>query len=377
MSLPLSSLVVALESLAPLSLAEPRDNVGLLIDPRRAGDGLGVERVLLTIDATPEVLEEAARYRPQCLVAYHPPLFHPKRRLASQHDPVVFHAARHDMAVYSPHTALDAAPGGINDWLAEAFGAADVSALFPSELVVPGEALKVVVFAPDAAIDALRSAMSKAGAGVIGNYSQCSFSLAGEGTFYGEAGANPAVGTAGRLERAPERRLEMVCSRQAIARVAQAISQHHPYETPAWEVYPLATKQHAGTGSGRSIELPAARALGDIILELKRHLRLEHLRVAMAPRHRAGDPVRSIAVCAGSGGAVFERAGDADLYVTGELGHHHVLAKLQAGASVILTEHSNSERGYLPRLRERLLAATQGAIDVQVAMSDIEPLGVV
>lgn len=377
MSLPLSSLVAALDGLAPPALAEPWDNVGLLLDPRGAGDELPVERVLLTIDATPAVLQEAASYRPQCLVAYHPPLFQAKKRWSAQRDAIVFQAARQDMAVYSPHTALDAAPGGINDWLAEALGEGDVRALSPSEIVDPGAELKVVVFAPDAAVDGLRSALSAAGAGVIGNYTQCSFSLAGEGTFYGEAGAQPVVGVAGRLERAPERRLEMVCPRRALSGVARAIEQHHPYETPAWEIYPLAPKAQAGTGMGRIIELTTPRRFDELVHAVKQHLGLEHVRVARPQHHGANDLIRRVAVCAGSGSSVFGGVSDADLYVTGELGHHHVLAKIHAGASVILTEHSSSERGYLRRLRERILTSTRSAIDVRIASADVEPLRVV
>jgi dinuclear metal center YbgI/SA1388 family protein len=377
MGLPLSSLIEALETLAPPSLAEAWDNVGLLVDPRAAGEELSVDRVLLTIDATPAVLEEAARSGSQCLVAYHPPLFRPQKRLALRRDAVVFHAARHGMAVYSPHTALDVAPGGVNDWLAEAFGEAEVRALFPSELPEPEAQLKLVVFAPAASVDELRSALAEAGAGAIGNYTQCSFNISGEGTFYGQEGAAPVVGVAGRLERASEVRLEMVCSRRALARAAHAIERHHPYETPAWEVYPLAPKAHLRTGVGRSVSLRAPRQLGDIVSELKRYLALDHLRVAAAPHHGAGAPIRTVAVCAGAGSAVFERVSGVDLYVTGELGHHHVLAKLSEGSSVILTEHSSSERGYLPRLRERLQAATRGAADVQIASADIEPLRVV
>lgn len=377
MSLPLSSLVSALEALAPLSLAEAWDNVGLLIDPRAAREELSVERVFLTIDASPRVVDEVIRAGGQCLVAYHPPLFQAKRRLAFRRDAAVFQAIRHGVAVYSPHTALDAAPGGVNDWLAEAFGEADVRALFPSELMDPSAELKLVVFVPEAAVDQLRRGLSEAGAGVIGRYTQCSFELAGKGTFHGEEGARPVVGAAGRLERVPELRLEMVCSRRVLPRVRDAIRRYHPYEEPAWEVYPLAPKAHPQTGAGRCVELAQPRPLTELVAMLKRHLALEHLRLAAAEGHAAGALIRRIAVCAGSGSSVFERARDVDLFVTGELGHHHVLAKLEQGASVILTEHSNSERGYLSRLRERLLAATGGAIDVQLASSDSEPLSVV
>lgn len=377
MSLPLSGLLTALETLAPLALAEPWDNVGLLLDPRADGAELEVARVLLTIDATPAVLEEAVGVGAECLVAYHPPLFHAKKRLSRVEDPVLWGAVQQGLAVYSPHTALDAVRGGVNDWLAEAFAPARVSALVPSERADVGGELKLVVFVPAGAADRLRSALSEAGAGVIGNYSECSFALPGEGTFFGEEGAQPAVGEVGCLSRVPELRLEMVCPRRALSRVAEAIEQHHPYEEPAWEVYPLAPKVRAHTGAGRMVELAAPRGSAELVSAVKRHLGLAHARLALAECHAAGAPIRRIAVCAGSGGALFERVSGVDLIVTGELGHHQVLAKLREGTSVVLTEHSNSERGYLTRLRDRLVEATAARVEVRLAERDVEPLRVI
>src|SRR6185369_1062109 len=119
---------------------------------------------------------------------------------------------------------------------------------------------------------------------------------------------------------------------------------HHPYEEPAWDLYPLATPAPADVGAGGLLELDTPISLGEAVTRLKAHLALATVRVAAAPAHAAGAAIARIAVCAGAGGSLFERVHDAELFVTGELRHHDVLAKLRAGSSVILSEHSHTER---------------------------------
>jgi dinuclear metal center YbgI/SA1388 family protein len=376
MSIPLSSLVSVLEALAPLTFAEAWDNVGLLIDPRAFGAELDVERVLLTIDATPEVLREAKEARIQCLIAYHPPLFQARKRISARADPAVFAALEAGFAVYSPHTALDSAPLGLNDWLVEGLGAGDVRALSPHLGQDAGGELKLVVFVPKDNADSLREALASAGAGTIGAYSQCSFNIDGEGTFFGDESTRPAVGSAACLERVPETRLEMVCKKSALPALVGAIARVHPYEEPAWDVYPLSPKPHARAGSGRELALHEPITISDAVLRVKKHLGLAQVRLAASEAHARGARLSSIAVCAGSGGGVFE-GHQAELYLTGEMRHHDVLARVNAGQSVILCEHTHTERGYLPRLRERLLEASAAKLDVRLATADREPLTLV
>jgi dinuclear metal center YbgI/SA1388 family protein len=380
-SLPLARLMSALERIAPLELAESWDNVGLLVDPRAPGAELDVSRVLLTIDATPEVIEEAVAARAGCIVAYHPPLFEARRRYARKNEPLLFAAASAPFAVYSPHTALDAAKDGLNDWLARCLGEGEIEPLVAARAGVARE-LKLVVFVPEEHADPLRDALAAAGAGVIGNYTRCSFNLKGEGTFFGDQATKPAVGEKGRLERVPELRLEMVCPERALPAVARALVQHHPYEEPAWEVHPLAAKPVVGAGRARRISLTTPRPLLDLVAELKANLGLPHLRLAASPAHRKGSLIRSASVAAGAGAGAFESSAASDelasdLYVTGEMRHHDVLALLARGASVVLCEHSSSERGYLAHFRKRLLKETANAISVAIARKDSEPLRVV
>lgn len=366
-----AQLVDAMESIAPFALAESWDNVGLLL----GGSDDPVSRTLLTIDLTSPVLDEAIALTCDSIVAYHPPIFDPIRRLTDRtsKEAVVLHAARAGISIYSPHTALDAAEGGVNDWIAEAFGSGDVRALQPHPALPETEALKIITFCPAEAIDRLRDALASIGAGRIGNYEQCSFTMDGEGTFRGNADSNPVVGQKEVLERVAERRLEMVCSKASLPLAMETIRQFHPYEEPPVEVHTLAPRPQRSAGAGRRLVLDRPLALEEAVATLRAHLGVEHLSVA-TPEDEAR-PLKTIGICAGSGRGLLELAisQGCDTYVTGELGHHDVLAARAAGCRVILAGHTETERGYLPRLRERLIEALP-SIAVHVSQKDTAPL---
>jgi dinuclear metal center YbgI/SA1388 family protein len=380
MSLPLSRVVALLERLARLAYAEAWDNVGLLLEPladRRAElEPPSVARVLVAIDATEAVLDEAAERDADLLVAYHPPVFRPLARLGTRTlaERALQRCARAGVALYSPHTALDAAPGGVNDWLADGAGTGERAPLADARVLERAQAFKLVTFVPGEHADALAGALAEAGAGVIGEYTQCSSRTLATGTFLGGAATNPAVGERGKLERVEELRLEMVCPERALGAVARVMRDVHPYEEPAWDVYPLAPRPNAGFGMGRGVTLAEPTTLEALVARLKAHLGRGTLRVAATEPHRAGGGVRKVAFCAGSGGSVFERAPGFDVYVTGELSHHGVLATLTAGSSVILAEHSSSERGFLPAYAQRLAELAEGALEVAVSERDREPI---
>ena len=374
MALPLPRAVELLAELAPLRYAEDWDNVGLLLGT--AAPQASVTRVLFAIDLTDAVLAEALERQVELVVAYHPPIFAPVRRLdgMSATSRVLLRAAREGIAVYSPHTALDAAPGGVNDWLTQALGEGESEPLVDSAVLEPHAELKLVTFVPPEHAAPLRSALAAAGAGVIGEYSECSSQAPVTGTFLGSAAANPTVGRAGRLETVAELRIEMVCPKRALGRIARVLRDVHPYEEPAWDVYPLAPRPAAGYGMGRAFELSVPATLAALVARVKLHVGRPALRVAASPAHRDGAPIRRVAVCAGSGGSLFEKAQGFDLYLTGELSHHAVLAHLAAGASVVLCEHSSSERGYLPGYAARFAERSGGAVEALISGADREPL---
>ena len=372
MSRTVADLVRAMDAIAPPRLAESWDNVGLLLgDPARALDG----PALLTIDLTPEVAREAIESGAGAVVSYHPPIFKPITRLDGSTDRsrALLELVRAGIAVHAPHTALDAAPGGLADWLADVGagpGAAERRAL---EAPSPGGAsFKVVVFTPADRADAVRDAMSAAGAGVIGGYTRCSFSSPGEGTFFGSEGTDPAVGERGRLERAPELRLEMVCPAGSLGEAVDAARAAHPYEEPAIDVVPLAPAPETRLGPGRAVTLARPEPAESIARRVAAALGVERVKLASP---EGAPPVARLGACPGAGASLAGDAIDdgATLYLTGEMSHHEVLAALERGCAVVLAGHTNTERGYLPTLAERL-ASGDPAIEARVSARDAWPL---
>ena len=178
MSRTLSEVLALLDRLAPLNLAEEWDNVGLLLEPSAAAQR-AITRIFLCIDLSESVLDEALGAGADFLLAYHPPLFRGVKRFraSAAEDRVLLRALEAGLAVYSPHTALDAAAGGVNDWLASAFGPGRSSPLVARQAAT-GTEFKLVVFVPRSHVAALRHALSsELGAGVIGNYSECGYEL--------------------------------------------------------------------------------------------------------------------------------------------------------------------------------------------------------
>jgi len=357
-----SDLASAMEGIAPSCWAAAWDNVGLLVgDP-----GAPLARVLLTIDCTREVLAEACRGgEGGAVVSYHPVLFDAQRRFVA--GSVAFEAARAGVAVYCPHTALDVAPGGTNDVLADAVGMRDRRPLRAVD--TPEAACKLVTFVPEGHLDAVSRAVFDAGAGRIGQYTSCSFRSTGTGTFFGEAGTNPAVGQAGRLELAPEVRLEIVTPLARAEAVVKALRAAHPYEEPAFDLVRLAAPP-SGLGFGRVGAVDAAPARVHVE-RIKRSLAVDHALVG-GPLDRE---VTRAAACAGSGGDLLDDAiaAGAHLVLTGELRHHDALRAVAHGLVVVCVRHSTSERGALVPLARRLSELLPG-VTVATSPLDNDPL---
>ncbi|MFK7790247.1 MAG: Nif3-like dinuclear metal center hexameric protein, partial [Phycisphaeraceae bacterium] len=205
----LNDVLTAFRQVAPEGLAEDWDQVGIHL----AGNGKPIKKALMCIDLTPAVLDEAIAQKCQLIVAYHPPIFQPLKRLADRDwkEKMLALAVRKGIAVYSPHTALDAVRPGMNDWLCDGLGVTNTRwSVGVPEDGASGKS-KVIVYVPRSDADRVRKAMSDAGCGSIGNYTDCSFNVQGIGTFKGGQGSNPTIGTPGRLESVEETRIEMIC----------------------------------------------------------------------------------------------------------------------------------------------------------------------
>ncbi len=238
-----------LDRFAPLSLAADWDNVGLLL-----GDPAAEIQALLTcLTITPDVVREALDSGVGLIVSHHPILFRGAKRITTQNAEggMLWSLARAGIAVYSPHTAFDNTAGGINDFLAQLLCLKEVT---PLKTLEGRQRFKIVVFVPEGDLTRVSDAMFAAGAGTIGNYTECSFRLAGTGTFFGSDAANPTIGQKGRREEANEWRLEVVCPSTALENVISAMRKAHSYEEPAFDVYPLkALSSPIGEGTDRTV----------------------------------------------------------------------------------------------------------------------------
>jgi dinuclear metal center YbgI/SA1388 family protein len=366
-------LIDTLEAIAPTTNACDWDNVGLLVG---AGDW-PADRIMLTIDLTERVLDDAITGNVNAIVAYHPPIFTAIKRL-TDHDVqqrIALRAAQHNISLYSPHTALDAAPGGVCDWLAESLGGGDIRALQHVETHPQGEQCKIIAFCPADAVEQIRNGLAAVGAGRIGAYELCSFETPGTGTFFGTDAANPAVGDKGSMQRVQEVRLEMVCPLRSLPLAVMSLREFHPYEEPAFDIIPLRAQPQRNVGIGRKVVLDQAVSLHDLCARIKTKLGLGHLRVARG--RNAPEEHHVIGLCPGAGGALLDEAiaQGCELFFTGEMRHHDVLSAVARGCTIVLAGHTNTERGYLTVLRERLHAAHRDAT-ITVAHCDTDPLEV-
>ncbi|MEI7656669.1 MAG: Nif3-like dinuclear metal center hexameric protein [Phycisphaerae bacterium] len=382
----IQDLVDALGTIAPLDLAEPWDKVGLL-----AGDRARVATgpVVLTIDLTEAVLAEAVAAKASAVIAYHPPIWDPLTRItdATPRQRIILRALEAGIAIYSPHTALDAVKGGITDWLCEGLSggsvdpdgpagriAGDCRALTPHARTASTQQVKIVTFVGADAAARLRETLATAGAGVIGDYQVCSFAAPGTGTFLGGPTTKPRTGQSGQIEEVKELRLEMVCARAALPLAIETLRQFHPYEEPAIDVYDLVAQPQRTMGAGRRLVLDRPVAVGELAQRLKAWIRRDRVRFALCDgdEHRL---VRFIGVCPGAGSSLSKiaRQEGCEVFVTGEMAHHDVMGALHAGMSIVLGNHTSTERGYLPRLAAMLRDRLPGIACI-VSKADRDPL---
>lgn len=373
-------LITAMERIAPPEFAEPWDRVGLHVGRRdTALDG----PVLLTIDLTERVLAEARAKGCRAIIAYHATIWDPMASVTSDDAKgrIILGAAEAGIAVYTPHTALDAVPGGVADWLCEGLSGSDTPgkihgdcrALQPA--VIDQQArVKIVTFVPVEAVEQVRNALATAGAGRIGGYTLCSFEGMGHGTFMGGPETKPAVGEAGRLERAEEVRLEMVCPRANLALATDTMRSFHPYEEPAFDIVPVEAPPLRRVGVGRRLVLDQPATIAELAERMKAFLGRSRTRAAVPD---ASQKITSIAVVPGAGESLLplaKREG-CELFMTGEMKHHEVMAALHGGVGVLLAGHTNTERGYLARLAPRLSGLLDGH-EVLLSDADVDVLQV-
>ena len=355
-----------IEQIAPSKMAQDWDNTGLLI-----GDGnRNIKKILLTIDVTHAVAAEAKKLKTDLIISYHPVIWDGLKSITAEGSSgTVYELIRSGIAVFSVHTALDAAMGGVNDGLADIVGIKDGEPIGDYVANPAGDNYKLVVFVPIESLADVSNAVFAAGAGAIGNYSHCSFGADGTGTFLPLKGARPAIGRRGKLEKAPEVRFETIVPAGRLDKVVAAMKEAHPYETPAFDVFELHGTEPR-FGLGRIGELAQPLKIVKIIERIKKTTGAKAVGLV-------GDDKRLVkraAVCAGSCGPILNSviAAKADLYLTGELKHHQALAAQEAGLTCICLSHTVSERFILKKFAGQLRKQLEG-IEIKISKKDADP----
>ncbi|XP_046556815.1 NIF3-like protein 1 [Haliotis rubra] len=341
----LKKVVNILNEFANTSLAESWDNVGLLTEPSAPHN---VRTILLTNDLTPAVLDEAIEKNADLILSYHPPIFSPMKRLTqkSWKEKLIVKCLEKRIAIYSPHTCYDALSGGVNDWLISAFDTKSTKPVEQSEACGEFGCQVDIVLETADATKLVQAVTDKS----IPRRIITSPLALHEKTEQGVT------------------RVSVSCSKSDVPCLVD-IAQSHPavisIEKRQIEKVPL-----VGYGMGRVGKLTSPLSLGEAVARVKTHLGLEHVRLATAS---GMDKVCSVAVCAGSGSSVL-RGAMADLFVTGEMSHHDVLNAVSNGISVILCEHSNTERGYLKELKGKFSSLMSDQVQIFVSETDSDPL---
>ncbi|KMK75969.1 Nif3-like dinuclear metal center hexameric protein [Alkalihalobacillus pseudalcaliphilus] len=325
-------LVQLFEQWAPKSIAVEGDKNGLMIGTLNKR----IKKVMVTLDVLENVMDEAIAENVDFIFAHHPLLFRPLKKIDinTAHGRIVEKAIKHDITIYAAHTNLDIAEGGVNDMMAEALQLKDLEVLAPTQ---SHELIKVAVFVPESHADQVRNALSDAGAGHIGAYSHCTFNTNGTGTFKPEQGTNPYIGSINELERVSEVKIETILPASLTKKVIQAIYRSHPYEEPAFDLYPLKNKGKE-IGLGRMGVLKEEMSLAAFTEYVKQVFDVEGARVVGDLQGR----VKKVAVLGGDGNKYLQTAlfKGADVIVTGDVYYHMAHDVMMEGLKIVDPGHN-------------------------------------
>lgn len=347
-----------LESFAPLALQESYDNSGLLV-----GDfDQSVDKILLSLDCTEAVVDEAIQKGCGLIIAHHPIIFSGLKKLNGKNyvERTVIKAIQNKIAIYAIHTNLDNWGKGVNHKIAQQIGLVQTETLAASA----GNLLKLVSFVPVAAVQKVKNALFEAGAGQIGNYSECSFESLGNGTFKANEMANPHVGEIQKQHTEPEMRVEVILPVWLQQKVLFALKAAHPYEEVAYDLYAL-ENDFSSNGAGIIGELPEAMQPNDFLDHLKKSMELTCIRFT-----QFNHPIKKVAVCGGAGSFLLKTAiaKNADAFVSSDFKYHEFF---DAEEKIMIADigHYESEKFTINLLHDLL---TNKFSDLPVFSSEVQ-----
>jgi len=302
-----------LEEIAPTEYAEDFDNVGLLVgNPNNILQG-----TIITLDALETVIDEAIEKKCNLIVSFHPIIFHGLKKLTGKNyvERAVIKAIQHDIAIYAIHTALDNSFWGVNARICDRLGLINRNILLPK----PHTIQQLVTYIPEKEAENLRKKLFEAGAGNIGNYSQCSFNTNGIGTFMGNEQSSPTIGEKNKFHSEKETRISVIFPKHLQKNILKALFTHHPYEEVAYEIHTL-ENNHQHIGLGMIGELPSAMPEEDFLYFVKERMQTSCIRYSPL----LGRKIKKVAVLGGSGASAIEACirKHCEAYITSDIKYH-------------------------------------------------------
>jgi dinuclear metal center YbgI/SA1388 family protein len=321
-----------LEAIAPPALQESYDNAGLIV----GNDSAEITGVLICLDSTEAIIDEAIKKNCNLVVAHHPIIFSGLKKLNGKNyvERIVIKAIRNNVAIYAAHTNLDNVQSGVNKKICDRLELKNCRILSPKKNLLR----KLVTFCPNEHADKVRSALFEAGAGHIGNYDECSYNIEGYGTFRGGENTKPFVGEQGQQHRENETRVESIFPSHLQSKIVGNLLKVHPYEEVAYDIYPL-ENSHQQIGAGMVGELENEMDEKSFLKQIKVNMKTDCI------RHTAllNKKVKRVAVCGGAGSFLLNDAirEKADVFITGDFKYHQFF---DADNKIVIADIGHYER---------------------------------
>lgn len=334
-----------LEDWAPPAVAWNNDNVGLQVGHQNRK----VKNIMLSLELTSDVVKQAIKHNCNLIITHHPFIFYPIKKLDLFRDAnsqLIEMLVKNDITLYSTHTNLDFTKNGVNFQLAKKIGLNNVDFLRN----LKSNQYKLSVFTPSAQVEKVASAIFASGGGIIGEYSNCSFRLNGEGTFKGSSLSNPVLGKKGSYEKVNEIKLEVLVDSWKLNNVLDAMIAAHPYEEPAYDIYPI-ENSNVNFGMGAIGDLENELSSSALLELVSKKLHVKGLRYSAG----TGRKVKRVAVCGGSGSDLVDEAinNNADALVTADV-KYHIFQAAQGKIFLIDAGHYETEIPVINEIQKRL-----------------------
>ena len=337
----INKFISILNDIAPFFLQESYDNSGIQF----ADIDAEIDKVLLSLDVTEDIIDEAIENGANVILSHHPVFFFPVKSITKQQNPVLFKALSSKVNLVAMHTNFDLAENGLNDYVGKLLGIKKIGPIEESKEKI----YKFAVYVPVDYADKVRDALFNAGAGRIGNYAETSFNIQGEGTFKPLKGTHPFLGEIDKRENVKEIKVETVVPERNLKSIISAMKDAHPYEEPAYDIYEIKGNLPYGIGMIGNIEMQEIEDFAEFV---KTKLGARYVRLIKSNKK----DIEKVALCTGAGSSLIKKLiQEVDLYITGDITYHTALSAQELGLNILDVEHFDTEKFFVDAMYERLV----------------------